>query len=225
MTRIKAKTMRWFFTFVTIVVCMINCGLSVLAADEEAVAAESPSKGPSPETTAQPNPSSLSPDRKWEYRAPTEEGPKLVNANTNQTAVDLSDVCDISSCGEGAAVLWAPDSKRFAFNWGQGRTHQTSLYQLRDDQWKALKSPDDDVNEILNKAIKRGLPKKTHLRLIWETVKVHQWVDSNTAILYGGLEVDEAFGAHFLFTLKLDGAGNWKIIKTQRLSLKEAEKL
>jgi hypothetical protein len=96
---------------------------------------------------------------------------------------------------------------------------------LRDDQWKALKSPDDHVNEILNKAIKRGLPKKTHLRLIWETVKVHQWVDSNTAILYGGLEVDEAFGAHFLFTLKLDGTGNWKMIKTQRLSLKEAEKL
>ena len=56
-------------------------------------------------------------------------------------------------------------------------------------------------------------------------MKVHQWVDSNTAILYGGLEVDEAFGAHFLLTLKFDEAGNWKIIKTQRLSLKEAEKL
>jgi len=139
--------------------------------------------------------------------------------------VDLSDVCDISSCGEGAAVLWAPDSKRFAFNWGQGRVHQTSLYQLRGNEWKALKSPNDDVNEILNKTIKRGLSKKTHLRLIWETVKVHQWVDSNTAILYGGLEVDEAFGAHFLLTLKFDEAGNWKITKTQRLSLKEAEKL
>jgi hypothetical protein len=35
MTRINAKTMRWFFTFVAIVVCVINCGLSVLAADEE----------------------------------------------------------------------------------------------------------------------------------------------------------------------------------------------
>ena len=122
-------------------------------------------------------------------------------------------------------MLWAPDSKRFAFNWGQGRVHQTSLYQLRGNEWKALKSPNDDVNEILNKTIKRGLSKKTHLRLIWETVKVHQWADSNTAILYGGLEVDEAFGAHFLLTLKFEEAGNWKIIKTQRLSLKEAEKL
>ena len=158
--------MKLFFSFVAIVTCAISYDFSVLAADEEPVAAESSSKGPSPETTAQPNPSSLSPDRKWEYKAPTEEGPKLANANTNQTAVDLSDVCDISSCGEGAAVLWAPDSKRLAFNWGQGRVHQTSLYQLRGDEWKALKSPNDDVNEILNKAIKRGLSKKTHLRLI-----------------------------------------------------------
>src|SRR5207249_7254802 len=194
-------------------------------ADEEPVAAESSSKGPSPETTAQPNPSSLSPDRKWEYKAPTEEGPKLANANTNQTAVDLSDVCDISSCGEGAAVLWAPDSKRFAFNWGQGRVQETALYQFRGGKWKALKPPNDDVDKILNKTVKRGLSKKTHLRLIWQTVKVHQWVDSNTAILYGGLEVDEACGPHFLLTLTFDDAGNWKITKTQRLSLKEAEKL
>jgi hypothetical protein len=39
MTRINAKTMRWFFTFVTMVVCMINWGLSVLAIDEESEAA------------------------------------------------------------------------------------------------------------------------------------------------------------------------------------------
>src|SRR5205823_14502402 len=32
------------FTFVTIVVCMVNCGLSVLAADEEQVATQSPSE-------------------------------------------------------------------------------------------------------------------------------------------------------------------------------------
>ena len=149
--------MKLFFTFVTIVACAISCGSCVLAADEEPVATESPSKGPSPETTAQPTPSSVSPDKKWEYKAPTEEGPKLANANTNQTAVDLSDVCDISSCGEGAAVLWAPDSKRFAFNWGQGRVHQTSLYQLRGDEWKALKSPNDDVNRDFKQDHKKGV--------------------------------------------------------------------
>jgi hypothetical protein len=35
MTRINAKAMRWFFTFVTIVACAITSGPSILAADEE----------------------------------------------------------------------------------------------------------------------------------------------------------------------------------------------
>jgi uncharacterized protein YecT (DUF1311 family) len=61
-------------------------------------------------------------------------------------------------------------------------------------------------------------------------VEVRQWVDSNTAILYAGLEkvvrenLDEAFGAHFLVTLKFDDAGNWKIVKTHRMSDEEIEK-
>jgi hypothetical protein len=37
--------------------------------------------------------------------------------------------------------------------------------------------------------------------------------------------LDEAFGAHFLVTLKFDEAGNWKIIKTHRMSDKEVEKI
>jgi hypothetical protein len=54
--------------------------------------------------------------------------------------------------------------------------------------------------------------------------------NSNTAILYGGLEeavrenLDEAFGAHFLVTLKFDEAGKWKIVKTHQMSEKEIEK-
>jgi NTP pyrophosphatase (non-canonical NTP hydrolase) len=88
------------------------------------------------------------------------------------------------------------------------------------------------VQEILDKAIaaqvkKRGLPKKTDLRLIWETLEVLRWVDSNTAIVYGGLhEVvrenpDTRFDVDFLFTLKFDAEGNWKIVKTRRMSEKE----
>src|SRR5438067_12267832 len=41
--------MRWFFTFVTIIVCIINCGLSVPAATEEPAPGESSSEeSPSP---------------------------------------------------------------------------------------------------------------------------------------------------------------------------------
>ena len=65
-------------------------------------------------------------------------------------ALDLSD----QSAGNGfsyATVIWAPDSKRFAFNYGQGRTHAASLYQLRGNEWKALKLPYDE-DKILQRA-------------------------------------------------------------------------
>jgi hypothetical protein len=66
---------------------------------------------------------------------------------------------------------------------------------------------------------------------IWGTVEVRQWLDPNTAIFYAGLEeavrenLDEAFGAHFLVTLKFDAQGNWKIVKAHRMSEKEVEKI
>jgi hypothetical protein len=178
--------------------------------------------------------SSISPDKKWEFTGGDE--PKIVHASTNEVALELSDACNVGSPGE-STVLWAPDSKRFAFNCGQGRQHSTYFFQLSGDEWKALKSPYDD-DEILNRGKEvvaaqlksKGLPKKTELRLISHTLKLHQWVDSNTAILYSSLgELLEnkdflGFGASFLFTLKFDEAGNWKIVKTHRLSNKEAEK-
>jgi hypothetical protein len=178
-----------------------------------------------------PDRSSVSPDKKWECQRPDEDdlGPKIVKAGTNEVALDLSDECR-------GSVDWSPDSKRFALTCRErGRSNGgTSLYQLRGAEWKPLKSPNDDVQEILNKAIaaqvkKSGLPKKTDLRLIWETLEVRRWVDSNTAILYGGLhEVvrensETRFDVDFVFTLKFDDAGNWKIIKTHRMSDKEVE--
>jgi uncharacterized protein YecT (DUF1311 family) len=168
-----------------------------------------------------------SPDQKWEHVGGDE--PKIVKAGTNKVALDLEGI---------GGVVWAPDSKRFAcYSGGGGRWHTTSLYELRGDEWKELKepSPEEEVQAVAEKAIaaqvrKRGLPKKTDLRLMWGTVEVRQWVDSNTAIFYAGLEeavrenLDEAFGAHFLVTLKFDDTGNWKIIKTHQMSKKEIEK-
>jgi len=67
---------------------------------------------------------SISPDKKWEYKPVTNDRkPQIVKAGTDESAGDLA--CDYSNCGDGARVVWAPDSKRFAFNWGQGRTHQS----------------------------------------------------------------------------------------------------
>jgi uncharacterized protein YecT (DUF1311 family) len=186
--------------------------------------------------------SSVSPDKKWEYQ-PDESDPKIVKAGTDEVALDLSD----QPAGNGfsfATVIWAPDSKRFAFNYGQGREHATSLYQLRGDEWKALKSP-GDVDEVLQRAEnaahltgldKKKLSKKNmYLRLIWWTEAVDQWVDSSTAILYASLrevtarrddpgEMFDEFNADLLLTLKFDAEGNWKIIKTHQMSEKEVER-
>jgi len=83
---------------------------------------------------------------------------------------------------------------------------------------------------------KKKLSKKNmYLRLIWWTEAVDRWVDSSTTILYASLrevtarrdnpgEMSDGFGADLLLTLKFDEAGNWKIIKTHRMSDQEVER-
>jgi DNA-binding beta-propeller fold protein YncE len=125
-------------------------------------------------------PDRASPDKKWEYVG--ENKRKIVEAGTNKVALDLSD----QSAGNdfrSATIVWAPDSKRFVFNYGQQLKQATSLYQLSGDEWKALGSPDDKISEILQEAIaaqlkRKGLSEenlsrqKESLRSVWSTPKV-----------------------------------------------------
>ena len=148
--------------------------------------------------------------------------PKIVKADTETNgASDLSD----QPAGNGfsfATVIWAPDSKRLAFNYGQGRTHATSFYQLRNEKWVALDSPSEGneiekrANDIVADQLKaQGLSEKKlskqgkYLRLIWWTVNVDRWVDLNTAIVYASLrqvaarrdapgETDDGYGTDLL---------------------------
>jgi uncharacterized protein YecT (DUF1311 family) len=198
-----------------------------------------------PEQTPSSSSSSVSPDKKWEYKPATNDRkPQIVKAGTDEAAGDLS--CDISTCGDGARVLWAPDSKRLAFYWGQGRTRQTSFYQLRGDHWEALKSsPGDEASQRVEREFEAQLKRKRvsqqelekkglYLRFIWETDQLDRWLDSNTALLYANLrkiiaklddpgEMSDGFGVDFLFTIKFDDAGNWKIVKTHSMSQKEVD--
>lgn len=229
MTGLSHRPMRSVLIFLVILACVIGDSSSNA---QEPSPAQTPSSTPEvtavPEATAEPNlPRDFSPDKKWEYVRGDE--PKLVKAGTNDISLDLSD------CFRGGP-LWAPDSRRFALNCSQGpRYHDSSLYQLRGDKWKTLKSPEDGVREILNGAIgvqvkKAGLPKKTDLRLIWETLELRRWIDSSTAILYAALHQvvrenpDTRFDVEFLFTLKFGADGNWKVVKSHRLSDEEMEK-
>src|SRR6266700_2339625 len=174
----------------------------------------------------------VSPDKQWEYHSDA----RIVKAGTSQAVLDLS-----KSEPENAKIVWAPDSKRFAFNYGQACKHckydKIAFYQLRDDKWVALRSLVDEKSERgqLAQLAKEHLPKSAHERRIWRSqptrdlLKVREWIDANTAILYaysqwfmgddqGHLE------ANFLFTLKFDADGNWKIVKTHQMSDKEIEK-
>src|SRR6266480_429344 len=191
---------------------------------------------------------SISPDKKWEYKPATNDrGPQIVKAGTDEATGDLLDDCDIGSCGDSANVRWAPDSKRFAFDWGQGRAHQSSFYQLRNDHWEPEKpAPGEEASERAQRDIEAQLKrnglsteklekKGLYLRYIWSEEKLDRWIDANTAFLYTGLrkviakredpgEMSDGFGADFLFTIKFDAAGNWKIVKTHSMSQKEVDK-
>src|SRR5438552_1339826 len=178
----------------------------------------------------------VSPDKQWEYHSAGRE--RIVKAGTSQTVLDLSEgLPDL----ENAKIVWAPDSKRFALNYKLPCKHCTydtiAFYQLRDDKWVPLRSLVDERSERgqLAQLAKDHLPKSAHERRIWRSqpthdlLKVWEWIDANTAILYaysqwfvGGDQGD--LEANFLFTLKFDADGNWKIVKTHQMSDKEIEK-
>jgi DNA-binding beta-propeller fold protein YncE/uncharacterized protein YecT (DUF1311 family) len=175
----------------------------------------------------------VSPDKQWEYQCSADdENPRIVKAGKTQTVLDLSE--KVPEWGNEAKIVWAPDSKRFALNYTEGgrpRSSPTALYQLRGDKWVALRSPvTDETTKPLERAQFAQL-NKMHLPIpghkLWYTKKVLKWTDGSTALLYSGLGVmgDDFWPeTGFLFTLKFDAKGSWKIVKSHQMSKKEIEK-
>ena len=186
-----------------------------------------PGERPTPKPTKLKQLNAPSPDKKWDYV--NGDPPELLNANTSRIALEFP-----ANGAYYSAPLWAPDSRRFAVNYGQGvRVHNSLIYQLSGGEWKELTTLGDDNQTLAaaNKNVKaqlkaKGLPENTYLRLIRQSVQLHQWLDPSTAIVYADL-VERPEGenqplvADFVLTLKFDSAGNWKIIKTHRLSPRE----
>jgi hypothetical protein len=176
----------------------------------------------------------LSPDKKWEFRFDSKGNPEIARAGEAEAVLQLYDKC---SGGADACKppVWAPDSKRFAFNASTEIRYQpTSFYQLKDDKWEELPAP-DAIGTALEKAEtaqmkKKGVSRKVSLRLISNPIRTIKWTSADTAVVYGSLyevekdNVDAGFGASFLFTLKFDSSGECRIVKTERPSAKEIEK-
>ena len=182
----------------------------------------------------------ISPDKQWEYKCADyglgQCAPEIVKAGTSEVVVDLDQ--DLTVSGKDAKeteVIWAPDSKRFACNYSPLHAHHTvfqsvAFYQLRGDKWVALHSPADEASERVQLAQlgKGHLPKDFNPRRCApdrDVLKVRNWTDANTAILYAPCygRTSGELEAGFLFTLEFDTAGNWKIIKTHQVPKKELE--
>jgi hypothetical protein len=177
----------------------------------------------------------LSPDKKWEYQGDASWA-GIVKPGTTETILDLGEDAGATQL-DSANVVWAPDSKRFAFNYRMPASHfvyaTIALYQLRDGEWVELKSPvelDAKARPQLAQLAKGQMSKSASpvIDLTGDILKVVKWIDGSTALLYASEEGERRSHAprmSYLFTLKFDAEGNSKIIKTQPLSEKEDEEL
>lgn len=167
----------------------------------------------------------LSPDKQWEYK-----GGEIVKAGTTERVLDLDQELEVN--GPGADILWAPDSKRFGFNYIPLHAHHyvwitVVFYELRGQRWVALpsllkESERSQVVQLANEQLPkrlRGRPEAARRDIL----KIRRWIDRDTAILYAYSVWDDAAKAAFLFTVKFDVGGKPKVIKTERLPVKEAE--
>jgi hypothetical protein len=104
---------------------------------------------------------------------------------------------------------------------------------LRGEKWVGLRSPEDD----LVKLAKEFLPKKvleSRNELIPAIVKVRNWTDARTAILFSAwwswqLSSEPSsqpyqLGAALLLTVKFNENGDWNIVEKHRMSEKEIDK-
>jgi hypothetical protein len=178
---------------------------------------------PAPAQTSTSSASSTSPDKKWEYVGGDDE-PKLLKTDTKEVVLDLGEQ------GPGS-VLWAPDSKRFALEYTRG--HQSSLYQLRDDHWVELESPDDEAFKradavLAAEAKRRGVPRNASRRTPSWSIKADEWVQATTLVMHASLsnwyewgeDHTKGISRDFLVTLQFDDAGEWKIVKMRQVSKK-----
>jgi hypothetical protein len=178
----------------------------------------------------------ISPDTQWEYKYSADgDSPRVAKAGTSETVLDLSK--DVpSQWAKEARIIWSPDSKRFALNYkADDSSTLTALYQLRGEKWVALRSPiTKQTTELVERAPtaelrKAHLPRNVQPYRDFITWELTQWTDSNTANLYAYSSWSAGdisdLAEHFLFTLKFDAKGNWKIVKTHKMADAEIDEL
>src|SRR2546423_2517544 len=187
----------------------------------------------------------LSPDKRWEYQDSDEIEPRIVKAGTSEAVLDLSGALPskrngINTDNRETKAVWAPDSKRVAFNY-VAHEHRsngfgtTVLFELRDDKWIFLRSPLDskdvqaapevgpgeDNRDQLAKLAKKYLRKNTYKAAVLRSpmtgdfLRVVRWSNPDTAVFWA-FSSDTTIGA--LAELRVDRGGNWKLVTAKVLS-------
>jgi hypothetical protein len=183
-------------------------------------------------------PQSLSPDGKWEFRlaAPDQRIFVIAKRGSKETSVALSEDGG-GTFAQYAKVIWAPDSKRFAFNYRPGfRDQEMQIFQLEGDEWRELASPGS--SDAITAPIERSMeaqrkklklsPKKTG-RPISDGCQARRWIDPGTLLVYARSaetfeikgEMEEVGDACFV-TIKFSAQGEWEPTRTRLLSKKDA---
>ena len=188
---------------------------------------------------------SVSPDGKWEFRAGAageQDDFVIAKAGSDETSLVLSEEEYVDGLAEAmgrapgyANIVWAPDSKRFAYNLHPTKAYQTvQFYQLDGNTWRKLDSLESNAGTFapLDRSMAKQkkelkLPREDRGWPIMTSWQVRKWIDSSTALVYAHrsakfeLKNDtEEVNVSFFFTLKFDPVGNWTIVRTRDLPSK-----
>jgi hypothetical protein len=185
--------------------------------------------------SAEDDDNSLSPDKQWRYECVEGHWPEIYKTSTAQRALDLMGDERSVPHPNGKEVVWAPDSKRFAFNYSPPHVphstyETTAFYQLRGEEWVLLHSPINEESSSESFAqLAKHLPKGVRPPRLWRpdpnqvVFKVRNWTDADTAILYVYSAGASDSPTAFLFTLKFDPEGKSKIVNAQQIPKKDIE--
>ena len=189
-----------------------------------------------------PQARSVSPDGKWEFRAGAagEQGDFVIaKAGSDGISLVLSEEEYADGLAEAlgrvpgyAHVVWAPDSKRFAFNLHPTKAYQTvQFYQLDGNTWRKLDSLES--NDATFAPLDRSMAgQKQKLKLprpedsgwpIMTSWQVRKWIDSQKN--FETKNETESVRASFFFTLKFDPVGKWEIVRTREVPPKGVDGL
>ena len=192
-----------------------------------------------PDTELKPQ---LSPDKKWEYRILNDDMAALVKVGQEKPALELAEGEMLKI--ESGKLVWAPDSRRFAFNFrAGGKYYSFELYELAGTTWQKL--PDvtetaESVSEMIERSDRRELrklkaTKNARPNSVRDKWQVLRWLDDDTFLASAASEskvlIDkkseepEYFGVTLVFKGKCDNRGGWKVTSCREPSKAEEEEI